>query len=576
MQACTERAGVNLDRLIAGLQVTADEGGAGVDLARVRITDITEDSRTVMPGSLFIARVGARTDGRRMIPSAVKAGAVAVLVEGRDPLPSGITADGAVLLRTPDVPLALAQIGERFYGEPSRRLAVVGVTGTNGKTTVSWLVHGLLNGQATGSSTDQRRRGTALPTGEGVMRPGACRCGLMGTVVVDDGAEVAPATLTTPPALEVSRTLARMLECGCRAAVLEASSIALDQRRVGAPGGAQFRIGVFTNLTHDHLDYHGTMERYADSKARLFESLPPDGVAVVNADDPATPRMLRDCRARVVRCSMRARHSTGDPRPDWFARVLRTTASGTECQIEGPWEHPHGTHAPGLGATGVGWHLRLGLIGAHNVMNALQAAAVAYELGLPPEAIRDGLERAGAPPGRLERVTGWDDPLAVYVDYAHTDDALARVLGVLRGVLAAQGHGRLWCVFGCGGDRDRSKRPKMGAVASSLSDRAVITSDNPRTEDPRAIVEQILAGVSAEHRARVRVELDRAAAIQLAVREAQAGDILLIAGKGHEKYQILPDGRGGTVVRSFDDVAVAGAALSARGMGTRAGGGAHA
>ncbi len=567
---------MNLDRLIAGLHVTVAEGGTEGDLARVRITDITEDSRTVMPGSLFIARVGERTDARRMIPSAVKAGAVGVLVEGDEPLPQGVSAGGAVLLRTPDVPLALAQIGERFYGEPSRRLAVIGVTGTNGKTTVTWLVHRLLNGLAMGSKSEDHRGEGASPPGSGVMRPGACRCGLMGTVVVDDGAEVAPATLTTPPALEVSRTLARMLECGCRAAVLEASSIALDQRRVGAPGGAQIRIGVFTNLTHDHLDYHGTMEVYADSKARMFESLPADGVAIVNADDPAADRMLRDCRARVVRCSMRARHATSAPRPEWFARVLRTTASGTECEIEGPWEHPHGTRAPDPRATGIGWRLRLGLIGAHNVMNAVQAAAVAHELGLSPEAIRDGLERATAPPGRLERVTGWDDPLAVYVDYAHTDDALARVLGVLRGVLMAQGQGRLWCVFGCGGDRDRSKRPKMGAAASGLSDRAVITSDNPRTEDPRAILDQILAGVSAENRAKVRVELDRAAAIRMAVREAQAGDILLIAGKGHEKYQILPDGRGGTVERSFDDVAVADAALRARGMGTRAEGGAHA
>lgn len=533
---------MDLDQLIAGLGIrrisamVRPRPGADAAHLPVRVCDITEDSRTVMPGSLFIARKGERSDGRAFVNSAVSAGAIAVLTDDpnlRLPAPGGKghTQDHAELLLTEDLPRCIASLAERFYGEASTKLAVVGVTGTNGKTTITWLIHRMLN--------------TA-----------GLRCGLMGTVCVDDGSEIAPASLTTPPALEVSRTMARMLECGCVACAMEASSHALDQRRVGA---VKFRLAVFTNFTHDHLDYHKTMEAYADAKAMLFENLPPandkpgqGGVAIVNSDDPCTPRMLRDCTARVVRCSMRSRHSASEAPADWFGAVRSVNLAGMHCTIASP-----------VGT----WEIKLPLIGAHNLMNAMQAAAAAVEMGVPGEQIPALLEQAVAPPGRLELVTRFDDPLAVYVDYAHTDDALRRVLSVGRNVLdqqPASSKGRLWVVFGCGGDRDRTKRPKMGAAACELADRVVITSDNPRREEPDAIIQEILAGIDPSKRARATIEPDREKAIRLAITEAAAGDLIIIAGKGHEDYQILPDGKGGTHKVHFDDREHARAALLLR------------
>ena len=546
---------MDLDQLIAGIGIRRISAVVRGKPASVRICDITEDSRTVMPGSLFVARRGEKSDGRAFVPAAVGAGAVAILSDDpalRLPAPSGSghTQEHAELLLTEDLPLAAARVAERFYGDASSKLTSVGVTGTNGKTTVTWLVHQALNLIGV-------------------------RCGMMGTVCIDDGTEVAPATLTTPPALEVSRTISRMLESGCRACVMEASSHALHQRRVG---GVRFRIGVFTNLTHDHLDYHGTMESYAECKAMLFESLPAGeervggggsagagegvngasrgGVAIVNVDDPWHTRMVRDTVARVVRCSLVAGGVGSSGGAEWRGVVESTGLAGMECRV--------------LGRTMSGevdWSLRLPLIGEHNLMNALQAMAVLDEMGVAAEDIRATMESSKAPPGRLELVTAWADPLAVYVDYAHTDDALRRVLTVGRSVVRSGSgeRGRLWVVFGCGGDRDRTKRPKMGNAAAELADRLVITSDNPRTEDPRAIVEQVLAGVPSQARGKSVVEMDRRRAIELAIREAQPGDLVIVAGKGHEDYQILPDGHGGTTKIHFDDREVAREALVARG-----------
>lgn len=519
---------MDLDELIAGLDVRRVSAVVGGRARAVRVCDITEDSRTVMPGSLFIARKGEKADGRAFVPGAIAAGAGVILTD--DPklkLPSQTHA-GSVehpeLLIASDLPLAIAQLGERFYGEPSKRLHMVGVTGTNGKTTITWLIHQILN---------------ALDS----------RCGLIGTVVVDDGTEVATASLTTPPALEVSRTLGRMVDAGCRACAMETSSHSLDQRRVGA---VHFRTGVFTNLTHDHLDYHGTMEKYADAKAMLFASLPTateGGLAIVNGDDPASRRMLRDCKARVEVCTLKSRHSAVDDAA-WRGTINSMTLAGSMCTVRFP-----------AGA----FDVKLPFIGAHNLMNAMQAAAVVVGMGFDPAVVFAHLEKCGAPPGRLEGVTAFDDPIAVYVDYAHTDDALSRVLAVARATLTKQGTGRLIVVFGCGGDRDQTKRPKMGKVAASLADRAIITSDNPRREEPRVIVEQILAGVEPRDRAKVVIEQDREKAIGLAIAEAQVGDLVLIAGKGHEDYQIVSDGRGGTVKLHFDDREVARGMLAKRG-----------
>jgi UDP-N-acetylmuramoyl-L-alanyl-D-glutamate--2,6-diaminopimelate ligase len=520
---------MKLSDLIAGLDVRIIRG----DPPRVRICDLTEDSRTVMPGSLFVARRGAHADGRRFVGDACELGAVAILSDDPEACSGGACERGAhhrdigrdvTLVVTPDVPLTAARIAERFYGEPSSRLGVIGVTGTNGKTTIVHLIHRIMN-------------------------ESGIRCGMMGTVEIDDGREVATATMTTPPAIEVSRTLGMMVEHGCKFAAMEASSHALDQHRVGA---VHFRVGIFTNLTGDHLDYHQTMEAYADAKARLFAGLTPEGWAIVNATDPAHERMLRDCGARVVRCVDRALTESERASTGWAGiTILDRALSGTVARVQGPWGE---------------LMVRYGLIGAHNAMNVLQAVAACHAMGMAAHAIVEGLARASAPRGRLEPV---EPPEAraerpmVLIDYAHTDDGLAKSLMAVREAMdATPGPGRLWVVFGAGGEKDRTKRPRMGRVASVIADRVIVTSDNPRRERPSAIVDEIIAGIEPEARkGRVEVQVDRQLAIQHAIEHARPGDVVVIAGKGHETEQILPDGSGGTVRIRFDDREVASAAL---------------
>jgi UDP-N-acetylmuramoyl-L-alanyl-D-glutamate--2,6-diaminopimelate ligase len=521
---------MRLEELIAGLPVRVVSGRA----EGVRICDLTEDSRTVVPGSLFVARRGLRTDGKRFVRDALEAGAVSVLTDD-EALVASVgerTLRGAPVLCCDDVMAVCAALGERFHGRPSERLRLAGVTGTNGKTTTACLIHRVCN-------------------------DAGMRCGLIGTVLVDNGRETGPSSMTTPPALETSRLLGEMVEAGCEACAMEISSHALDQKRADA---LRLRVGVFTNLTGDHLDYHGTMEAYASAKARLFALLPADGVAIVNADDPACERMVRDCRARVVRCSAR-----GAPGAGARVEVRSMDMGGMRLAIEAPWG---------------GFDARVGLIGAYNAMNILQACAGAWALGVSPADIERAVARLAAPPGRLERVPDPRGELAVFVDYAHTDDALRNVLTTVAAAMGRGGHhaaslretagtehpspSRLWVVFGCGGERDRTKRPRMGRVASEIADRVVVTSDNPRTEDPRAIIDEILAGIPDGRRSAVTVEPDRRAAIALAVRAGEPGDVVVIAGKGHETVQILPDGRGGRCSVHFDDREVAAEALASR------------
>ncbi len=504
---------MDLAELISGLDARR-VGSAGT---RVRICDITDDSRTVMPGSLFIARRGHNEDGRRFAGAAVEAGAVAVLTD--DPELKVASHAPLAIVVAGDVAGVSARLAERFYGDPSTRLKLVGVTGTNGKTTTSSLIHRMLNDSGT-------------------------RCGLIGTVVVDDGVSVAPASLTTPPAVEISRTLGVMVDAGCGACAMEASSHALDQGRVA---GLSFAAAVFTNLTGDHLDYHKTLENYAAAKARLFEMLAPGTLAVVNADDSWAERMVRDCRARVLRCSAKRERAADG----WCTgRATEKSMAGTRAVFAGPWGEID---------------VRMGLVGDHNVMNALQALAVCHELGLSAGQLSERLAESPAPPGRLEPVTEPGHPFAVFVDYAHTDDAMEKALAAVRPLVGASG--RLWVVFGCGGDRDRTKRPRMGAVAARMADVVVITSDNPRREEPGAIIAEIRSGIESGLRGKVTELPEREEAIRHAVAGARAGDIVLIAGKGHEDYQILPDGRGGTVTRHFDDREVARAALAGTGRG---------
>jgi UDP-N-acetylmuramoyl-L-alanyl-D-glutamate--2,6-diaminopimelate ligase len=453
---------------------------------------------------------------------AAQAGATAILTDEAEAAAVGEACPQVAIVAAADVPRAAALLAERFYGNPSSKLDVVAVTGTNGKTTTTWLLWQLMN--AAGR-----------------------RCGLIGTVVIDDGRETARAMMTTPPAIEMSRTLASMVEAGCVAVTLEASSHALDQKRVEA---VSFDVACFTNLTQDHLDYHGTMERYAAAKARLFEMLPKDGRALVNVGDPFWERMVRDCRAEVVRC-----RAGVEGEADWRVEILSETLDGMRVRLTGP-------SRGGAGRGGdAAIEALVPLIGSYNAMNLLQAVASASALGLSADEIRAGLAGVSAPPGRIERVSDQRDDVHVFVDYAHTEDGLH---SVLRAVAAVRGSGRMWVVFGCGGDRDRTKRPKMGAAAAAHGDVVVVTSDNPRTERPGDIIDMVLAGIPESQREKVTVQADRARAIRHAVTGAAPGDVVVIAGKGHETEQILPDGRGGMMSVHFDDREVAREALEAR------------
>jgi UDP-N-acetylmuramoyl-L-alanyl-D-glutamate--2,6-diaminopimelate ligase len=531
---------MRLGDLVHGLDVMlAGEAGLSAhlpgDVALTRICDITEDSRTVLPGSLFIARSGLKADGKKFAQSAVEAGAAAVLTD--DP---SLRLAGVPVLMASDIWLASSLLAERFYGDAAKQLHLIGVTGTNGKTTTTFLCWQLLN------------------------RVGS-RCGLIGTVIIDDGVEVAAANMTTPPAIEISRTLARMRECGVSAAALEVSSHALDQKRADA---LRFRAAVFSNLTGDHLDYHRTMENYAAAKARLFSLVHDDGVAIINAVDPWAQRMVRDCPARVLRVGVVERgRSRGDL--DATCEVISHDMTGMHLSLRGPWGE---------------MHVKTSLVGLYNAFNMLAAVCSTHALGISRDAIAAGVPQLTAPPGRLERVTSVDAAFSVFVDYAHSDDSLRNVLSAVGSVMtgrqkpsasveAAAGAthakhegARLWCVFGCGGDRDTTKRPRMGLAASELADVIVVTSDNPRTERPSDIVDHILAGIPAHRRDAMIVQVDRARAIHAAIEGAREGDVIVIAGKGHEIEQILPDGKGGTIRTHFDDREVARDALRACGV----------
>ncbi|MSR19123.1 MAG: UDP-N-acetylmuramoyl-L-alanyl-D-glutamate--2,6-diaminopimelate ligase [Phycisphaerales bacterium] len=493
------------------------------------VTQVVDDSRLVSPGSLFVARRGEAVSGASFIQAAVERGAVAVMVE------EGTVVDQkslgtAVLIEAPQVSRALASLAEAALGKPASQLQLVGITGTNGKTTTATIYRHIL-------------------------RESARRCGLLGTVEVDDGVESRPARLTTPGSVELSAALARMVKNGCVSAVMEVSSHALVQDRVSA---LEFACAVFTNLSGDHLDFHGDMAAYADAKAMLFATLAHGATAVVNADDPASDRMLRDCQARRMLCRIEgAKTATGADASSHratagaeaegtvcSARIISTELGSMRCLLQGPWGE---------------MEVRLPMVGAHNAMNVLQAAAAAFSTGVSPASIAAALQSCAAPPGRLEPVTKSGDSFCILVDYAHTDDALRNVLQALRPVVGPCG--RLSVLFGCGGDRDKTKRPRMARAACDLADAVWVTSDNPRTEDARVIIEEILSGVSDQWSPKVRVEVDRARAIGAAVADAREGDILLIAGKGHEDYQII-----GTQKFPFDDRKHAAEALALRSL----------
>ena len=509
---------MKLQDLILGLGIKVIQGDLGRD-----VSDITDDSRACTPGCLFIARSGSKADGSRFIADAIAKGAASVLAPS-DPKP--IVPESVALLTPGPAGVdqrLVNQIAQAFFGHPAKKLKLIGVTGTNGKTTITFVIQHLL------------------------ARVGL-KTGVIGTVVIDDGASRIPAELTTPSAIDIARHMAAMVKNGCSAMAIETSSHALHQ---GRTAGLSFDVGIFTNLTGDHLDYHKTMDNYAAAKAILFEGLPEAGFAVVNVDDSWAPRMLQDCKAKLVSCSL------APESPDQYtchARILSLGSDHSQVRFAGPWGQIE---------------FRLPLVGRHNVINVLQAAAAANCIAPLANGLQASLEECPAPPGRLEpvRIDGVPKGLklpAVLVDYAHTHDALENVLSALGPVT----QGRIITVFGCGGDRDRTKRPKMAGVACRLSDEVYITSDNPRTEDAKAIIDEILTGVPAASvptRAskggtqKVHVEPDRATAIALAVAAAGPDDVVLIAGKGHEDYQII-----GKTKRHFSDLEEAAKALKAR------------
>jgi UDP-N-acetylmuramoyl-L-alanyl-D-glutamate--2,6-diaminopimelate ligase len=482
------------------------------------IRRVVEDSRQVRAGDLFVARPGVRSSGERFIQEALARGAVAVLSDSSSSVFPVSANRPVAFLQTSRPATALGWLAQRIYSDPARDLRLFAVTGTNGKTTTAYLVREIL-------------------------RAAGFNCGLIGTVQTDDGRTVLESAMTTPGPVELADLLARMRRNGATAAVLEASSHALAQERLV---GINIHVAMFTNLTGDHLDYHATMDNYAAAKARLFDALSPDGFAVVNADDPWSRRMLQNTAAKAVSYALRSP-------ADFSAMIGRCDAAGMDMLVHGP--------------SGLQWNVSSVLVGRHNAQNILCAAVAAWCGGIAPEYILRGVRNLSCVPGRLEPVMApgvrWSQmPFHALVDYAHTHDALENVLQAVR----PWTQGRIICVFGCGGDRDSSKRPKMAAVAERLSDLVIVTSDNPRNESPDAIIQMILAGFSSAMGERLRVCSDRAAAIDLAIALAQPGDMVLIAGKGHEKYQII-----GAQRSYFDDVEQAGRALAAR-FGIRAAG----
>ncbi|MGD9726544.1 MAG: UDP-N-acetylmuramoyl-L-alanyl-D-glutamate--2,6-diaminopimelate ligase [Nitrospiraceae bacterium] len=499
---------MTLDELVSPLESRLEVMERRGD-QRVVITGVTDDSRAVEPGTLFVAVKGERADGHDYLGAAVKQGAGAVVIQqGGSPL--------LPTIRVKDSRRALGLLGSRFHGDPTAQLRVVGVTGTNGKTTTTYVCKSLL--QSCGR-----------------------RVGLIGTVAYLIGDEIIPASHTTPGAIELQGLFARMVRAGLDGVVMEVSSHALALDRTA---GAEFDVAVFTNLTQDHLDFHGTMDEYFRAKLRLFSSLGREGRkagekrAIVNLDDPRGDAVRAACSVPVWTYGIQRE-------ADLQAHDVNLTPGGTTFRLSTP-----------KGSIVV----KSNLVGEHNVYNLLAAIGVVLHEGMALEQIQAGIADVANVPGRFERVEEGQD-FAVVVDYAHTDDALARLLTAAQALRT----GRIITVFGCGGDRDRTKRPKMGRVAVRFSDVVILTSDNPRTEDPAGILAEVEVGVKETLKERPEVDYvlvaDRRLAIERAIREARTGDIVLIAGKGHEDYQII-----GTKKFHFDDREVAREAIRNLGL----------
>jgi UDP-N-acetylmuramoyl-L-alanyl-D-glutamate--2,6-diaminopimelate ligase len=486
---------MNFQQLLDGAEYLALQGDPP-------ITGLDYDSRRVQPGWCFVAIQGETTNGNQYIDAALQAGAVAVVSDSLPPRPGVAWAQVAHGRR------AVARLSANFYGRPAERLCITGITGTNGKTTTSFILNAML-------------------------RASGRKSALVGTVEYRIGEEAFPAPHTTPEGLELNQFLARALKANCTEAVMEVSSHALEQQRVY---GIPFDVAVFTNLTRDHLDYHGTMEDYFASKTILFTGCgtEPPRAAVVNIEDEYGKRLLPICKKSATVLTY------GIERGDFHAQDLNIEKNGTRFSLVTPdGQYPIYSH----------------LLGRVNVLNLVAASAAACARDVQPSAIVEAADEFVRVPGRFERVDV-GQPFTVIVDYAHTDDALRNLAVMARDFLAQRGGpGRVITVFGCGGDRDRSKRPLMGEAAGSGSDFVVLTSDNPRSENPLDIMNDALPGLQRTG-TRYTLEPDRRKAVTLAIDEGKAGDIVLIAGKGHEKVQVTSTG---TI--PFDDIEVATTAL---------------
>jgi len=476
------------------------------------VTGVTHDSRAVRRGDLYAGLPGARAHGAAFAADAARLGAVAMLT---DPAGAAHAANAALpTVVVADPRAVLGPVAAQVYGQPSQRLRCFGVTGTNGKTTTSYLV-------------------------ESGLRAAGATTGLIGTIETRIGEESVPSARTTPEGSDLQALLATMAERGVGAVAMEVSSHALALRRVD---GTRFAVVAFTNLSQDHLDFHADLDDYFAAKARLFTpSFAAIGLA--NADDERGRRLLADPRIETLGFSL-----AGAPAAAWRASDVVVEAAGSRFTAHGPG--------------GLAVPVRTALAGRFNAANALAAVAMLVTAGVDPGAAAAGIAALRGVPGRLEPVDA-GQPFAAFVDYAHTPEAVTAVLQELRSTVARPS-GRLIVVLGCGGDRDAAKRPLMGAAAARLADLAVLTSDNPRSEDPQAILDQVTAGaesVAAEQRGEVVVQIDRAAAIGVAVARARAGDVLVVAGKGHEQGQEVAG-----VIHPFDDRRELRAQLAAHGF----------
>ena len=453
----------------------------------VDITGVNIDSRRIQPGHLFVAVRGTQVDGHSFIPKAIEQGAVAVLCED---VPA-VQTEGVTFVKVASTEATVGPVATMFYGDPSTKLQLVGVTGTNGKTTIATLLYNM-------------------------FRKFGHKCGLLSTVCNYIEDEAIPADHTTPDPIELNRLLAKMVEAGCEYAFMECSSHAIAQKRIG---GLKFAGGLFTNLTRDHLDYHKTFENYRDAKKAFFDSLPKTAFAITNADDKNGMVMVQNTKATVKTYSTRSM-------ADFKAKII-------ECHFEGMYLDING-HEVGVQ-----------FIGKFNVSNLLAVYGAAVMLGKQPEDILVILSTLKSVSGRLEPIRSKDGVTAI-VDYAHTPDALENVLNAIHEVL--DGKGKVITVCGAGGNRDKGKRPLMAQEAVKQSDRVIITSDNPRFEEPQDIINDMLAGLNAQQMKKVVSIADRREAIRTAVMMAEKGDVILIAGKGHEDYQEIKG-----VKHHFDD-----------------------